>query len=556
MISSRFRVVLCALNVSDNDIGGGTKGTELGEIQLCSIEYAINSVPRATVKIPTGARMNEDGVYSESFSGSSGTLPQYADSRKPVGIFVQIGDADGYSHSARPSGEFCLFKGFIQDNEYEISSTGTHYIIHLAHWLSSLSMFSLRSTLAAPRIARDLGRQFILSASIADSVADRHSGSIQPYIKDAKKQLLSTHFDLWEVFKSVILRLLPQNFELKDDTPGYVSRHLFEQTRKALERVKSMGIEFVEKMDAEEQLIHAIASYLLREHSYDGLIGVTAWDQAVRRVFPEFYLSIVPMVDRAVVIPTPGQGMSVAACERNLFTVNDYLSVSYKRAANPVIGGVIVWDTNNGRNIAGTKHAFSTQYPPEIQPGPIESIKAPSWTPYSYLQASAGGLTLDNRHDFYNCYKLRNDRMEREAAKIESGFDDKSVYYRTLFGILARTAYQILAFNSRICGIVAPFRVDILPGDQIAIEVPEAVKNTLRQSSPHLSRLYGTVSAVVFNISESGATTSYEMANIRSENEMINPYLTSKTGLYQSAWREPAQQNLKLISNYDADVRP
>lgn len=556
MLSSRFRVVLCALNVSGNDIGGGTKGEELGEIQLCSIEYAINAIPRATVKIPTGARMNEDGVYSESFSGSSGTLPQYSDSRKPVGIFVQIGDSEGYSHPARPSGEFCIFKGFIQDNEYEISSTGTHYVIHLAHWLSSLAMFSIRSPLAAPRIARDLGRSYILSATTSDSVAAAHSAALRPYIKDAQKDLLSNKFDLWKVFKSVLLRLLPQKFELKDNEPGYISRHLFERTRKALERIQSMGIEFVRNIDASAELGAVIAAYLIRESDYEGLVGVTPWDQTVGRVFPEFYLSMVPMVDKAMVIPTPGQGMSVEACERNLFTVNDYLTLSYKRAAAPLIGGVIVWDTNNGRNIAGTKNAFSIQYPPELQPGPLEAIKAPSWTPYNVMMASATALTLNDRFDFYNSYKLRKDYLEREADKIEAGMDSRSAYYKTLFGILARTAYQILAFNSRICGIVAPFRVDILPGDQIAIEVPEAVKNTLRQASPHLSKLYGTVSSVVFNISESGATTSYEMANIRSENEMINPYLTSKTSLYNSAWRESSHQNLKLISNYDPDTRP
>lgn len=534
----KLRLTLCTLQ-EGNDIPNARKKEELGEVSMFNVKYALNSIPKGTLLLPVGNKLLKSGGFEESYAHTK-KITSLADSNQPVGVFVTNESENNIP--GLPKGEFCIFKGFIEGCTFVRETGQASIAVQVGHWLQSLTVFPLVNTMIAPHSAGSIGRGFMLTASSSDR--DRLQGTFQrdnakkrsfTFVKDAYEMLLQTDgtLDLWASLKSIISNCMPVLGEITNKyDPGYVSKDSLERAANALKAIGGKHQTLISSFSKDNtSAIHlGIADYIA-DLSLDQLRVSTPWDKLVSEFLPSFFMAIIPLVDKAYVIPIPGSFISDRTCKQ--LTQNEYSSINLIRNTRPMLGGVAL-TYENSKNIE-----IALRYPQDPKPGPIELISAPAWMPSRKVLNVASGAIVSGGAGENSIY----DHFQTEMALLSSAKEEEDILIaecvdtmEKVLRSIVRNIYQTRCLQGRTCTITAPFRVDITPGAQLKIEPPDLVGKDIQKESED-AFLYGTVSGITFNINTTTAQTVYEISNIRTHTEMNDPKLTSPEGIFfKGAW--------------------
>lgn len=535
--SYSIQAKLSKLVVTDNNIPAAKKGGLIGELLSFNIKFALNTIPKAVVSLPVGDKLKSSGLKESTITAKK--IEELSDQHTPVGIYVTLYGDSGKSDKKPtrvPEGEFCLFKGFIEGCSYSRSESNVSITLQLAHWLQQLTVFPLVNSMIDPQVVGTIGRSFPINASA--NIDRRQLGNKVLTGSWLQKNKTSCYFlidaitslsnlgdeDMWSILKNILIAGMPKETDnLAKIDPGFVSKDLYAQAQKVLSVINGKNLDIASKFIATSNLIKfSIAAYIaaLTEQQ---LAMQTPWDAMVSGILPSFYMALAPAVDKAFVIPIPGQCMDIEDCLE--ITCDDYKSIEYSRTSRPMIGGVMLYFTikqGSHRDMPAT--AF--RYPQNNinKPGPFQFINAPQWINADQLSGAA--ITGNSSESFYSCFKREQKPLKKKAKKEKEKQDQETKTLEDLMKRLVKSAYQVLSCQGRSCVITLPFRADIMPGSQIKIQAVDIL------SDKDSKYMCGTVTSVNFVVSANSADTVIELNNIRTEAEMNDPELTSKTGVF------------------------
>lgn len=532
------RAVLAKLQ-QDNNIPAAEKGEEISELLSFNVKYALNTIPKATVSLPVGSKI-ESGTLSENRTNAD-SIEKLSDEHTPVGIYVTVKSSDTKPDTNPikvPKDEFCIFKGFVEGCSYNRDEKNVSITLQLAHWLQVLTIFPLVNTLIDPQCVGTIGRSFHISASKqfqSDTIAATPSSigytekqTACLFLKNAMTQLdgIGTQENIWSILKNILLDGMPVPGTLVESDPGYVSKDVFDKIECALWSIRGKSLDLAHNF-IEDPIKFGIADYIIALTEQQ-LIVQTPWDAMIGGILPSFYMALAPAVSRAYVIPIPGQCMDVDACL--YLSHNDYKSVTYNRSAKPMIGGVMLYTLVTQRDKGGETPVAAYRYPLQNKPGPFQFINAPQWIRQNAV-SEAANTGNQGGFSFYGHFEAEQqalkDRAETQDDIVRQG--DSAV--AAVLKLLVKSAYQVLSCQGRSCVVVLPFRADIVPGSQIKIQSADML------SGKNSEYMCGTVSSVNFIVSQNTADTVLELNNLRTSAEMSNPELTSKTGvLFKDAY--------------------
>lgn len=534
-------VTLNLLNFKDKDIPHAKKGKELGHVTSMSVVYGLNMIPTATVSVPLGSVIRQNGSTSPSYvyGGSADSLYKLGDDSTPVGIYVRGSFFDTTGGSSVQ--EYCIFKGYITDSFYERSSGSASMAIKLIHWLCHLTEFPMVSSLLSPNTPSDIAAQYPLAVTekTVDDLSRPSDNGV--YVKfspvGATVSLfndISSGANIWDGLKLLFKNINPNPSELTKEDPGYVSKQYLERVTGALEAVVGADLDFFPKVSEDFGRIKQSIAAMLGSLSCGYFNGSTIWDKMINTFLPGFYMSLTPRVCEANVIPSPGQCMGIAKVKR--ISKAEYYQTSYSRISAPTLfGGVILYnDPGIYHDVISSR--TSIRFPEKLQPGPLQVVTAPAWLEKGLVPLS--GDNIVTTEGFYISYKNSLQKRKEDKAKEKKDENDVGDTVKRILDNLVRVTYQMVACSGRQISITTPFRLDITAGEVLGIELPSGVVEAKQEY------IYGTVDSVTININTGSASTTLVLSNIRTQKEMKNKDLTSSEGiLYSKSWKS----NSKLI---------
>lgn len=536
-------VSLNLLDYKDDDIPHAKKGKMLGYVQSVKVTYGLNMIPTATITIPLGSTLNQDGSTSPSYAYGAGSMPIYklGDDSIPVGIYVRGAFFDTLGASGIQ--EFCIFKGYVTDTLYERSAMSATLSVKLIHWLCHLTEFPLVSSLLAPNAASDVAAQYPLTISAPEAArmgapsGDGSGASFTP-VGGAIMMMrnIASGANIWDALKAMFAAISPDISRLSKTDPGYVSKQYLERVNGALEAVIGSDLDFISKTKEDFQVVKNSVANMLMSLSCGYFAGSTIWTKLIGTFLPGFYMALTPRVSEANVIPAPGQCMGIAKAK--MISKSEYYQTSYSRTAMPTLfGGVLLYLDPNMYKLVDDAEC-SIRYPEELLPGPIQVVTAPAWLNKDMIPLVGGNDGATTARVFYDQYKNSAVRRKTRARQVKKGRKARRSTVERILRNLVRITYQLVACGGRQISVSMPLRMDLTAGEMVGLELPSGVVEATQEY------IYGTIDSITLDIGPRTAKTSITLTNIRTKAEMKNEELTSSEGiLYSKAWKS----NQKLI---------
>lgn len=535
-------VTLNLLDYKDKDIPHAKKGKELGYVEALSATYGLNMIPTATVTVPLGSEIHQDGSTSPSYvyGTSADSLYKLGDDSTPVGIYVRGAFFD--TTGASSVQEFCVFKGYVTDTFYERSAGSASMSVKLIHWLCHLTEFPLVNPLLSPQTSSDIAAQYPLSVSESEAERMRTGStkagcvSFEPIgVAVEMLESMESGINVWDCLKAMFKSMNPNLDQLQKDEPGYVSKQYLERVEGALESVKGADLDFFKTTAEDIETVRSSIIQMLMSLSCGYFSGSTIWDKLVGAFLPGFYMALTPRVCEANIIPAPGQCMGVAKVKA--ISKSEYYQTNYSRMSMPTLfGGVMLYLDPNIYKTVDDAPKSSVRFPEKLQPGPLTVVAAPSW-----LEKNLVGLAGSNNvsdYTFYESYRQSLEKRKKDASERKKEQEHRRNTIERILYNLVRITYQITACSGRQISVNMPLRFDLTAGEVVRIELPSGVVEAIQEY------IYGTIDSITFNIGPNTATTTLTLSNIRTQKEMKNEDLTSSEGImYTKSWKS----NQKLI---------
>ena len=520
----------------------------LGDFTLArfSANFGVNEMPQAECSLAVGRQASANMQPAEIHT-KLGRLTSMLRCK------VWFNGEGQYDRSRNwPSGYRLLFDGYLTGLGYRTNSQGqVQYVAQLVHWLSDLAFSSTLSEQSHPRNAND----FTYRAVFQPMLAHQAGGAGPQSGPEALSQLRasSTNFtvdkiqqDFWgAALKSFFVALSQENhlnltgelvdlFNLngKNDAALAALARMegVGQTEQDL-KLSSYNVPLALKLSADGGLAaliaFSIAEYIGRS-SAESLAHQTIWDLLVGALAPAFMFGVVPLVEKALVVPrTPALRSNWRTLSSNDFNHVDF-SAGIPRPIRALAIMTGQQSETSGDGTVGNPFAIvgvgGYYAPPEVANGKgmLRIIGPPPWLhniPSSGLSAA-------------RTTGIRGQRPIATATTPKSARDEQLVGARfgprpgaailgsaELFNRYARAMYVADHLRSRTGQLVGKLRFDISPLSTILVE------GRSEQFLGDKDQLGQTLAAEVIRVSigidaeAPAAGMSLQLMNIRSEKE-------------------------------------
>lgn len=546
------------------------------ELLSFASEFELNSIPQANIAVALGRVANDLGFASR--------IHEYVDKfqlQLPVTVWCQAKSNAGsnlpVSSVIWPAGAFKVFEGRVTGSSFRNSGAAAEFVLSLTHWLSDLNFSSALSKQGSPLNPA----QFYYPSNYTAGANFAAGGAVGPMMVAVQKAILffptttilqdfwggtgnptqlSSGLKDWLTYLTKDDRI---NFNQINTLPGAGSplkpeinweacRALkrFEPNAlvpgKAQESGYILGKPLAMSVDAPtvDIVARAIGEDIGFE-SIESYTNVTLWDKLAGELHANYMYSVVPLIEKALVVPfTPGlsSGNSNAFVHRTI-RAHQYESISANnniprplRAVGTIVnrkfqaGGGLSLDT-------GAEYlSFGGYYDKMVQSGDqdykeglILFVHAPKWlasVSANYLQTpgSTGALA---------------DATIRSATAAVAGIGylanqpvDTFAIARPVWDKYARATYIHEILKNRQAMITCPVRFDIAPGSQIKVEITEDkfIKELFNPGSSldctddALTFFWCSVMRVstVIDCQNARAFTNYYVGYVRSEDENLD----------------------------------
>lgn len=506
--------------------------------------HALNQIPEAMCVLAVG----REALGGRTPSPIHAELAQFEKMSVARVLFSARGE---YAPGLRwPSGEFVLFEGRVLGLVPQKTGRQIQITAQLVHWLADLdfsSAISGRSHVANPA-------QYTFEA-ISDPLLQFGLGPAEPYglgeaAESAHITDLTIAEDLWgAALKPLFCALARASALVLDSELSLcVGEHdgVNTQALAALARIEGTSSNDRDtdcnlersaytpplaltatdsSLAAPLSVAEAIARSIGR-HTIDTFVNQTLWGKLVGELAPMFAFSLVPQVERALVVPFQ-PGLRQTYCQR--IYANDYdffvpaLSLTRPLRALAIVNGYKM-ETDASRGQAPTYVGLGGCFAPAdatLADGLVAVLRSPPWLDgvlsTAYSPSKSGGTRPSTPPSSATTPVEVSE--ERQGNKDGLSRTDVLLQTKALYDAYARSRYVAEVLRGRTGQLGGKLRFDIAPGATVLIE------GTSERFLGATDRLGQSVVASVLRVSTginaetSKAGTGFLLGHIRTETE-------------------------------------
>lgn len=487
------------------------------EVTQCTVSYAKNDIPRAMCLVAVGrdarnvtklAAMSKEGIRLTRMRTANIYL-------MPRGEWDPSGRT--WPGSSKP-----IFSGYYVGMAFKKVMGKLQPVLHLIHWLADLAFSSSLSGNLHPSSPSSLTSSMLFTQETGAPGGDQGKFISWYFKNDEVSGAVMT--DLCKAFK-LLLTCLAQVKHIELGRKGACSDGVGvsgtnDRALNALKRIEGPGsvgdlwsgydLGKALPLDTKGQdLVRQAVSHALCMASTEAFSQITMWDLLVSRYLPMFHLAIIPLPDRALIIPdTP----ALKTPWVKQISAGDYDSLDMSGVILQPLRGVAVYElqTPDPTNVCqpGSKQVmFSGEFKTNNE-GMFMVIPAPIWME---------GLTTAGEYAGSTSGMQKGD-AEPSKAKDKTPAELADPVCQ-LFTNYAKSVYLSNVLRGRTATVSGKLRFDIAPGSIVKI-APKA--ELFSEGLDKLAvPLYGQVVRVSINISAENAMagTDFELTHVRTEEE-------------------------------------
>jgi hypothetical protein len=544
--------------------------------------FALNEMPQATCLLAVGKPVPGDkldpfnstagqlkamqkalvvGKFSGDYDAAGTQWPGATSTTKKTAANTSIAQTSGDASAANYLGYQVLFDGKLVGFNYQKIDGRIFVVVQLIHWLVDLANTSLLSQYVHPSGAANLA--FPLSR-LAPGTGD---AATQPFlVSDVGPDLLDLPQltqDVWGALKDffyVYAGSRPMDFGGDFSTNLVANSAVNNLAKNALGRMEGglgMTAETRKALfpynfgkpgsplqtsspSGDEAVAGAIRSSIMKQINQVYGAG-TLWDHLVGEISPNFDLHVVPMIDRALVVPlTPGLSFTGNQTPWRTLAVDDYFAENMQAALHYPIKAVVVAN-NRGRSSTDaniTKVSFNGLFQPLDIPdaanGAIVFLQAPEWIqeiePSAARNSAPPGVQVGAVVN-----AAENPQKPANANNAaQAGVDLAKTQFNYL-NRFAQSMYVQRALAGRVGTIASRLRFDIAPGS--TIKLMGSSELFLSKNQDALAQdVYGLVvrSSILIDADSQQAATTYQLSHLRSLSETQSGYCQASNPLYNT----------------------
>ncbi len=532
---ARLKLTLCTLS-DETNVPAATKGEEIGSITSVTGSFPMNDIPEMEVEIPLGRKFDGPNTLTKSYAYGD-TLKKALTNRQALGVYITVEKVGDASLIGLEEGEHCLFKGYATNAAEENGINGGTMKLSLTHWLCDLSIFPILHKMSSPENPADVSCESVFyeryemqagggQSSNMTGSAWTPAGAFSDALEKGEKNIL-------EAIKIGFSTALEEGKELKPEEAGYINRDLFQKVSNALKAIDGEKLTFSNDLKTDSQVFRFGIANALSKENRDAYFSVTLWQKLIQTMLPQFYASLIPLVDKGLVIPQPGIHMD--SLSAHTIDPNIMMSLRTRTSLGKTLGGVVLSGraiSNSGPFGTAVSKVKNYKYPEEQKPGVMKVCYMPTWLE-AYLQLIhvrpeailRDGFASDNA----------SDKAESDAKKLDEKIQQYNDSFTQFAKAFTRSVYFAEATKGNAATLTTVLNLQICPGMVVEIPVPSDVT----MNDTHYC--YGTVHTVQYTIGPETATSTFVMSNVRTEDQMA-AMLTNDAILYESGWY--GQQNL------------
>lgn len=505
--------------------------------------YGLNAIPTASALVPLGrdARTGQPSsiynVIQEIKQMSRVTIRLTGNLRD----YSPDGSADGQKQQWPESEDgHIIFMGYVSGSSYRRSQGSVSLVVNFIHKLFDLASSSAGSADLVPGAPNSL-----LLPTFSEGSGGNKAGYGGSQFTPELRSELNTDFSTGIV--NVLKEMCEHKLQTHDneiycgggapDAREDVGLQNPESNRRALGVIEddgdwkgltNGGTEYpLDVLDSQKQ--HAVQAIGLT--CLQSLAGASMWSMLVGSLLPQFGVGIVPLADRAFIVPvTPSLRSDVNKCKT--IYPKEYVDFAMTTMSTRPLYGVGIIANYTGATLDKAsedgKVCVGASYVAEVQDGDPAAYgqwmfqNAPRWcddwvstSPEEGKAAEVEKMLGEKSHD----------AVGEEEDAFERDLSDEVKNWNNALEKYAKQLYIANAIRDRSGRITGKLRFDICPGSTIIIGAEDLGNTSGVTGVDRLpTKLVGLVSRVTstINAENTSASTSFELTHLRTDVEDLD----------------------------------
>lgn len=521
------------------------------DLSSATLDFGLNEVPQATLSVAVGRKM--DNVASIA---PLHYLIEVLQTQVPIKVYCQISSTSGTKFEFWPAAPFLAFDGIVTHAGYRTMYGAAEFAILVSHWLvqlgysSTLSRSSspanpiqisydaalpdynsagasllnkwnevattqLQTLMAGPVVQKDLwGFTQSIPITTSSGFAVVETGGIQQFLL----ALASRDRFNWRTLQTFNNACKPGEIA-QANNEATTALNRFEPTVSGGDYELGVPLNLVPQFDA--AAVAQRIAYEIATETPEKLANHTFWDKLVGEYAPSYLFSVVPLVDRALVVPfTPGLRQDDGALSQEVIYAREISEFDMARTVPKPIRGVGLFLeralATNAAVTAGRSIDLSLlpMYD-TCQDGIIVFKHGPSWLV---------NTTLANFETLKTVLDNPIPANQGAQAPAQLPFADATLLpaNQQLWQAYCQALYIQEVLRYRQARLSGKLRFDLAPGSAVAVEVPnDRFVNAAINEDGSSDFLFGTVMrvSIAINAEAQKAGTSLQIGFIRNAAE-------------------------------------
>lgn len=491
------------------------------------IRYGLNQVPSAVALLAVGTDTKlRPAAIHELLSGNHHLH------RWPADLTIRNRSSDNAEWKT-------IFSGYLSGLQGRMVRGQRALSLSLVGWLSDLAISSAISASLHPEGAQALSTP-LFHADPISAMGGNQSHLLGTFSLLSYADPPGSEINLWshllyplcyalaqDAFQKLILALpecIPNT--AIGNSPALAALRRFETGPVKPPLEAGMDLQHSRSLQIRESIGKSLFSSLrqyLAQATLASFVEMTLWDKLVMELLPSIGAMIVPLPDRALVVPhSPGARFDADRITN--IPASDLVLVETAHSLHRPVQGVLVLPQNwNMVTLAQgpeslPKKAIGCYLSSSPRAGLLTVVQTPPWMNLDVILAASQQQDVQKQSS--TTQQPHNQPSNQPSSSASNPI-------KAAWQLYARLVYLDLALRHKSLSIATVLRTDIAPGTNVKIEFPEVEGGDLgnREGSP--TWFYGTVSEVQITIDAESrsAQSSFRVDYIRSQREFDNDEL-------------------------------
>ena len=530
------------------------------DIVSMSATFALNSIPTATLVVPTGINIA---------TGQPAAIHLHKNklrARDKVKVILTIETADG-DISKMPSGEYVVFEGFYVGMGYQRSYSHANYELRLVHWLDDLNNSSLLNGNWLPNAPFDMAQNaasYILGPAAGDNTGMGGGGnsawSTVPAIDPDGKIVTAANIgqDMWgAVLKPALAAIANFPAPVYQNETGAKN----DAALAALARMPGKGQKYYQPLGLDiaslvpSTIQNAVQSGLSKE-ALEGFAYSTFWSKLIGDYGSQFFFAISPSVEFATPVPF----FAGLRGYYKMIDTDEYSYANFNSSLTQIIESVDIFypsQTSTTNFALGEPNSGAGDPPPGLvyplgwypplakqNKRGMKLLKEPPGWMYNFIPESAyagmsTGTTGRELGDTTCPQEGETETPTDVPTPVEAQLEvaDSAALSR-----FAEHYFKTEVLSQRFGELSGKLRFDIAPGTIIAIGTPSDDPRTTTPADTFIATVMQV--SYVINAEKATAGTSFVLAHLRTFGENADDLYTrcetcggvDRPPLYKKPW--------------------